>query len=214
MGARKLFLALCNNSAQALLQCPEVENASSALAVEMADKVLSLDPSNIKALFRRGCAHGNNQAWIKARDDFHRVLEAEPGNEAAKMELEKLQDFLPKASAIDQPCLFDAKDPVAVTRIAVREAEKFRRDILGCADSRGCVPKWCQRFNKVQVQTAAWVKKQLSDAEMLEDLQILHGEVFSAMSYQQREDFLGACDFMHDMRDQFGDEIDELMRRR
>ncbi|CAK9041752.1 unnamed protein product [Durusdinium trenchii] len=72
--SRKVFVALCSNAAQALLKCPEVEGAATEMAASMADKALSVDPCNTRALFRRGCAYSNAQGWLLARKDFEQAL--------------------------------------------------------------------------------------------------------------------------------------------
>lgn len=87
--ARKLNALLCSNAAQSLLNCTDVEGASSIGARTMADKALLLDPTNLKALFRRGCAHSNTMDWSLACDDFEQLLRVEPTNEAARSELQR-----------------------------------------------------------------------------------------------------------------------------
>lgn len=87
--ARKLNALLCSNAAQSLLLCTDVEGASSIGARTMADRALLLDPTGLKALFRRGCAHSNAMDWNLACDDFEHVLRLEPGNDAARSELQR-----------------------------------------------------------------------------------------------------------------------------
>mmetsp|Transcript_107612 Transcript_107612/g.321832 ORF Transcript_107612/g.321832 Transcript_107612/m.321832 type:complete len:455 (-) Transcript_107612:25-1389(-) len=211
--AQRLMVALFNNSAQALLQCPEVDGASTEMAADMANRALELEPSNIKALFRRGSAYANSEKWYLARRDFQHILELEPGHTAAQEELAKIKDSgVPEDQDADG-AKADMSNPEVVARMAQREADRFRREILAHADGHGGVPKWCQRFNKLQVQAAAWAKHQLSDPEVLEDLVTLRGPVFALMSEQQKEDFIAACEFMSEMRTQHGDEIDELLGR-
>mmetsp|Transcript_26550 Transcript_26550/g.76452 ORF Transcript_26550/g.76452 Transcript_26550/m.76452 type:complete len:469 (+) Transcript_26550:59-1465(+) len=218
--AQKLLVALYNNSAQALLQCSEVEGATTELAAAMANKTLQLEPSNIKALFRRGVARTNGELWQLASQDFEHVLELEPGNVAAQEELQRMQEtapeevFAPKVPPQVSVNKADLTDPDVVTKMAQKEAERFRREILVAADGNGTAPKWCHRFNKMQVQGAAWAKHQLSDADGVEDLVTLHGPVFAAMTEQQKLDFICACEFMNDMRGQYGDEIDVLYQHR
>jgi len=105
----------------------------------------------------------------------------------------------------------DLSDPDTVSKMAQREADRFKREILALADGHGGVPRWCQRFNKMQVQAAAWTKHQLADPEGLQDLITLRGPVFAAMSEQQMEDFITACEFMSEARARYGDEIDHLL---
>jgi len=212
--AQRLLVALCNNSAQALLQCPEVEGASTDLAAAMANRSLELEPSNIKALFRRGCAYLNAKKFHLARRDFEHILELEPGNAAAQEELGKMKESGVLNDQDVEGAQPDMSNPDVAVRMAQREADRFRREILAHADGQGGVPKWCQRFNKMQVQAAAWAKHQLSDPEGLEDLVTLRGPVFALMDEQQKEDFIAACEFMSEMRAQHGGEIDELLGTR
>jgi len=215
--AKKIFVALCSNAAQALLKCPEVEGAATEMAASMADKALLVDPNNTRALFRRGCAYANAQGWLLARKDFEQVLRLEPNNEAARRELEKMEEVLPPAAPDvlakrqdDLPVSTVPKDPAAAVRMAQKEAERFRRDILAVADKKGCVSEWCKKFNKVQVMAADWAKHQLKDPEILQDLLTLRGPLFQAMDAQQREDFLCAYDFVQEVRQRHQEEIDKL----
>eukprot|EP00435_Cladocopium_sp_Y103_P074397 s443_g48.t1 len=147
---------------------------------------------------------------------IRKVLRLEPGNEAARRELEKLEEVLPPVAPDvlakrqeDLPSTATVpKDPAAAVRMAQKEAEKFRREILAVADQKGCVSEWCKKFNKVQVMAADWAKHQLKDPEILQDLLTLRGPLFEAMDAQQREDFLCAYDFVQEVRQRHQDEID------
>ncbi|CAE7777377.1 FKBP4, partial [Symbiodinium microadriaticum] len=175
---------------------------------------LSVDPNNTRALFRRGCAYSNAKGWLLARKDFEQVLRLEPNNEAARRELEKLEEALPPAAPDvvarrqeQLPAATVPHDAESAVRMAQKEAERFRREILAVADKKGAVPGWCKKFNKVQVMTAEWAKHQLKDPEILQDLLILRGPLFQAMNDQQREDFLCAYDFVQEVRQRHQDEI-------
>lgn len=215
---RKLAVSMCCNAAQALLKCPETPGAATEMAAEMADKALAIEPDNAKALFRRGCAYTNAQGWALARKDFEKVLRLEPGNDAARRELQKLEDNLPRATGeglarrqeegsvlVSRPT-----DAASAVRMAQKESERFRREILNLADAQGTVSEWCRRFNKIQVMVADWSKHQLNDPEILQDLLTLRGPLFQAMTRQQREDFLCAYDFVHEVQQRHGDEIRRL----
>jgi len=214
---KRVFIALCSNAAQALLKCPEVDGAATEMAASMADKALAVDPSNTRALFRRGCAYANAQGWLLARKDFEQVLSLEPGNDAARRELEKIEEELPPAApdllAKRQeatPLASLPQDPASAVKMAQKEAERFRREILAVADGKGSVAEWCKRFNKIQVLTADWAKHQLKDPEILQDLLLLRGPLFQAMTDQQREDFLCAYDFVQEVRQKHQDDINAL----
>eukprot|EP00933_Yihiella_yeosuensis_P049115 TRINITY_DN4572_c2_g1_i1.p1 TRINITY_DN4572_c2_g1~~TRINITY_DN4572_c2_g1_i1.p1 ORF type:complete len:362 (+),score=80.54 TRINITY_DN4572_c2_g1_i1:69-1154(+) len=220
---KRLMVALCCNAAQALLKCPEVEGAATEMAASIADKALALEPLNVKALFRRGCAYQNAQGWLLARKDFEQVLRLDPANDAAKRELQKMEDQLPptapevlaarrreEEASASTSTVTVPRDPEAAVRMAQKEAERFRREVLALADKRGSVSEWCRRFNKIQVMTADWAKQQLADPETVEDLIVLRGPLFQAMNSQQREDFLCSYDFVQEVQQRHGDEIEKL----
>jgi len=217
--AKRVLVALCSNSAQALLKCPDVQGAVTEMAACMADKALSIDPSSTRALFRRGCAYANAQGWALARKDFEQVLRLEPNNEAARRELEKLEESLPPAASDvlarrqeDAVAVSVPKDAESAVRMAQKESERFRQQILAAADRKGCVTEWCKRFNKIQVLSVDWAKHQLKDPESLQDLLTLRGPLFQSMDAQQREDFLCAYEFVQEARTKHGDEITELCK--
>lgn len=114
---KKLKIALCCNAAQALLRCPEIHGASTDQALKMTEKVLELEPANVKALFRRGCAFSNAKNWRLAHDDFEGVLELEPTNEAAKSELQRTEKQM-----IADHNSFANQEEIALL------AERFRKD--------------------------------------------------------------------------------------
>lgn len=88
--ARKLVVSLYSNSAQALLRTYGIVEKCVGARV-MAEKALELDPTNVKALFRRGCAYANAEDWEGAQEDFQEVLRLEPTNDQAKAELHKMK---------------------------------------------------------------------------------------------------------------------------
>jgi len=53
----------------------------------MADSALALEPTNVKARFRRGCAFAQKGELSQAREDFEWTIRMEPANSAAKREL-------------------------------------------------------------------------------------------------------------------------------
>ena len=48
-------------------------------AIENASGVISIDPENVKAIYRRGLAYMNFASYEEAQGDFERVLELDPG---------------------------------------------------------------------------------------------------------------------------------------
>jgi hypothetical protein len=82
--ARDLVVSLHVNRAAALLRLERRADAEQA-----CDAALSIQPENVKALYRRGVARAENP--LKAIDDLKRALKLEPGNTAAKRELAKAE---------------------------------------------------------------------------------------------------------------------------
>ena len=54
----------------------------------MSDEALSLNPSNTKAVYRRGLAYGELGLYKKAIEDLRRVLNAAPGDADVKLKLQ------------------------------------------------------------------------------------------------------------------------------
>lgn len=89
--AKRLAVALYSNSSQALLKLEDVQDASTEGARTMADKALELEPTNTKALFRRGMAYAKGGDTNLALDDFQQVLRLDPDNAAARKEIRAIQ---------------------------------------------------------------------------------------------------------------------------
>jgi len=89
---KKLIVTCYCNSAQACLKLGEkgeVERCAES-ARWATEKALEMEPANVKARFRRGCAYALQKDWNLARGDFEWVLRVEPGNERAKQELREV----------------------------------------------------------------------------------------------------------------------------
>jgi len=56
-------------------------------AAEAAGKVLKDDPTNLKALYRRGLAYSKSQDFDRAQTDLKDLLKVDPQNAEAKKEL-------------------------------------------------------------------------------------------------------------------------------
>ncbi|XP_038561950.1 peptidyl-prolyl cis-trans isomerase FKBP4 isoform X1 [Micropterus salmoides] len=87
--AKALRLAAHLNLAMCFLKLQE-----SNQALESCDKALELDPSNEKALFRRGEALFGMKEFDRARDDFQQVIQLYPANKAAKSQVALCQKRL------------------------------------------------------------------------------------------------------------------------
>jgi len=60
-------------------------------AIEQTNKALEIDSTNIKALFRKGLAFASLDEWANAEENFNKVLELEPDNKDAKLEIAKMK---------------------------------------------------------------------------------------------------------------------------
>jgi len=90
-----VYVALHLNSAQACLKQSEW-----AKATEHANRALSIDHDNAKALYRRGvaCMHFDNESRIEqARADFSRLTQLEPTNREAREQLQHAKERLREA---------------------------------------------------------------------------------------------------------------------
>ncbi|KAL0064281.1 hypothetical protein AAF712_008725 [Marasmius tenuissimus] len=83
------------NRAAAYLKLGKNEDASRDCTT-----VLSLNPSNVKALFRRGQARLDMDKIAEAREDFEAAEKIEPNNQSVKDELEKIRQKLAKSTVV------------------------------------------------------------------------------------------------------------------
>lgn len=60
-------------------------------AIKTCEKVLKLEPTNVKALFRRGQAYHRSSEFEKATADFQAVLQHDPSNADARTQLAAVQ---------------------------------------------------------------------------------------------------------------------------
>ncbi|KAJ9576797.1 hypothetical protein L9F63_006638 [Diploptera punctata] len=80
-----LRVILCNNIASCHLTHKNYPET-----IAMCNKVLQIEPSNIKALFRRATSEIELQNYEKAREDLNNIFGLEPENKAAKVKLNEL----------------------------------------------------------------------------------------------------------------------------
>lgn len=107
-----------NNRAAALLQMGQHPEAEAA-----ATEVLSLDATNLKALFRRGTARSVQFKWLGAVRDFERVLEGSPKNTKAAAQLAQAKQQLDKERGAEEEA--DAEKAAAeVAKLRVAKEEK------------------------------------------------------------------------------------------
>lgn len=69
------------------------------VVIELCNKVLSFDPSNIKALYKLGVAYKNDRNFEKALEVFNQVIDLEPQNKASAEHLNTVKGELKKAEA-------------------------------------------------------------------------------------------------------------------
>jgi FK506-binding protein 4/5 len=81
-----LRVLLCNNIASCHLRYKNYSHV-----IEMCNKVLFLEPNNVKALFRRAVAYMETQEFDQAKEDLHQVQQLEPGNAAAREKQQQLK---------------------------------------------------------------------------------------------------------------------------
>ncbi|KDR23964.1 peptidyl-prolyl cis-trans isomerase FKBP4 [Zootermopsis nevadensis] len=89
-----LRVILCNNIASCQLQYKNYCHV-----IKMCNKVLFLEPNNVKALFRRAVAYMGSQEFDKAKEDLNRVQQLEPGNAAAREKLRELKQWQRESDA-------------------------------------------------------------------------------------------------------------------
>lgn len=86
---KSLYVVLCNNMAYCQLKQNNTEKA-----LELLNKVISNDPTNVKALMRRGEAHMILKDTESSYADFKKVRELEPNNALAREKMVALQHQL------------------------------------------------------------------------------------------------------------------------
>ncbi|KAF4798074.1 hypothetical protein TURU_066948 [Turdus rufiventris] len=81
--------AVYNNKAQAEIKLQDWDNA-----LQDCEKVLEMEPGNIKALMRRATVHSHLQNYQAAIEDLNEVLSVEPENSRAKKSLLEIEEKL------------------------------------------------------------------------------------------------------------------------
>ncbi|XP_038561952.1 peptidyl-prolyl cis-trans isomerase FKBP4 isoform X2 [Micropterus salmoides] len=120
--AKALRLAAHLNLAMCFLKLQE-----SNQALESCDKALELDPSNEKALFRRGEALFGMKEFDRARDDFQQVIQLYPANKAAKSQVALCQKRLKEQHEKDKRIYANMFQKFA-ERDSKKEAEKGKSE--------------------------------------------------------------------------------------
>jgi len=80
---KQIKLACYLNLALCYLKSPGKETK----VIQNCDEALTLEPNNVKALFRRGSAYLANKEYEKAKKDFKAALQSDPNNKAAQRQL-------------------------------------------------------------------------------------------------------------------------------
>ncbi|KAL8425262.1 hypothetical protein Efla_002328 [Eimeria flavescens] len=101
-------------------------------AIEAANKVLSKEPQNLKALYRRAVARSNLGKLQEAKDDLMAVLGVDRANADARKELQKVKEKIQAAKAEDKKAysgLFSRASGLYDDREAEREKKKKEEEI-------------------------------------------------------------------------------------
>ncbi|XP_037985141.1 sperm-associated antigen 1 isoform X2 [Motacilla alba alba] len=90
--------AVYNNKAQAEIKLQDWDNA-----LQDCEKVLDMEPGNIKALMRRATVHSHLQNYQTAIEDLNKVLSVEPENSMAKKSLLEVEEKLKSLKHVSEP---------------------------------------------------------------------------------------------------------------
>ncbi|XP_005042403.1 PREDICTED: sperm-associated antigen 1 [Ficedula albicollis] len=90
--------AVYNNKALAEIKLQDWDNA-----LQDCEKVLDMEPGNIKALMRRATVHSHLQNYQAAIEDLNNVLSVEPENSRAKKSLLEIEEKLKGLKPISEP---------------------------------------------------------------------------------------------------------------
>ena len=105
-------------------------------AVTSATLVLASDANNVKALYRRGCAHNKLQAFDEAKKDLTRVLTLDSSNIAAKKEILSVEKGLKEAKAKERAAfggmfsgsksMYDDKEKLRLHKLRLEEEKEAK----------------------------------------------------------------------------------------
>ncbi|XP_066034028.1 sperm-associated antigen 1 isoform X2 [Chamaea fasciata] len=90
--------AVYNNKAQAEIKLQDWDSA-----LEDCEKVLDMEPGNIKALMRRATVHSHLHNYQTAIEDLNKVLSVEPENSMAKKSLLEIEEKLKGLKPVSEP---------------------------------------------------------------------------------------------------------------
>ncbi|XP_058689002.1 sperm-associated antigen 1 [Poecile atricapillus] len=90
--------AVYNNKAQAEIKLQDWDSA-----LQDCEKVLDMEPGNIKALMRRATVHMHLQNYQTAIEDLNKVLSVEPENSMAKKSLIEIEEKLKGLNPVSGP---------------------------------------------------------------------------------------------------------------
>jgi histone-lysine N-methyltransferase SETD3 len=96
-GEHELRLSLWLNLAASNLKLEQFDSA-----VKSCDAALELEPKNVKALYRRGCALMGLDEWTEAKSNFRTALELDPNNKGIRTELRKLMEQMKLAKQAEK----------------------------------------------------------------------------------------------------------------
>jgi len=103
-------------------------------AIEHCNKALVIDPNNVKAIFRKGCAFSTLDEWTEAEENFNKVLQLEPDNKDAKLELSKIKRRMVETSKKDKQTYAGLFEKLAQNREDSSEEEEEEEEQNGKAE--------------------------------------------------------------------------------
>lgn len=249
--AKKLHVAVYSNSAQTCLKLGVATDASSDrqspewhfnLAREMADKALALEPTNVKARFRRGCAFAQCKDFSEARADFEWTLRVEPSNDAAKRELRNVlkqmrgdksdsQSFakglaagVKSGQSVDprstQPSATAA--PMPIEKQVERQMVMAKQMQTGAAkyfESKGRSEVWKEKQDVLRFEadilaqtTLAKVQELQKEGANLEESLGPRGAPLAGMNPEQQKCYIEADAFITSVKEAFPDDFKDIVK--
>lgn len=185
--AKKMLVTLQSNAAQACLKLGTADFPEAAR--RFADQALKLEPTNVKARFRRGCAFLQKKDLSQAREDFEWTLREDPNNDAAKKELRSVlklikaekanapSEPMPLSKAFNDPRSASSQPSKAPAEMSAEQ--KAERHITMCKQlkrgafkyfgDKGRLEEWTSEEDNLQIQADRLATMTLAQIEKLQE---------------------------------------------